>query len=615
MLAQAFHGGPMVEVYTAQGSKPSPLCKIMGGVKKEFEKSVKGYVMAVEGGRDARLQFPPNDRESLGLLQHYLVLQVYIPVGKGFSIELAVSDLNKTRRRINMSTNNKDVYATPLHVRLPLDIIRRGEWLNLCFDVRDIFHESFSPVTRIADYWCIDTLSVCSSCKLRRVFTVKKVLFDTTGDDYGIEGETIDADDVPRSVEYPAAVEKMNQVISMARLRSWAAIMHRQSDPLGSSAPPNASSHADLTPPKELKGGMHIAFGRRYPAPPSASPQSRMHSHHNISSTMPASHGPHTAAPSQRSRMLAGMDDVDGMGTPNRSEGSPLAKVPHSAPHRNRNWGAGGGIGAGGAGGADKTTGAGRRFEGGGMYEAGDGASPPRMAKHPTTSQSAHAKMRSGRSRFGQVPGAAGAAGAAAAPAAQNNHYGMSLTGVSPMKGGATSPSLMSSPEHSPTWSKSPKRGQARNVSPLSLRGEGAAGGIDEGARDPMRKLAFAESKLPSVQYKESPRHEGGAAGREGAEEDEDGAKASFGLSRKLHTQRKEALRRSGMSTGRLSGEREVKMSSAMHDGDEDAGVAAPLHNGLEIEVRFDHFICTMQGHSRYFPDAACVRFRWQSRV
>ena len=53
-----------MDVFSAQGSKASSLCKTFGNVKKDFDKSVKGYVLELEGGRDVRLQFPPNEKES-----------------------------------------------------------------------------------------------------------------------------------------------------------------------------------------------------------------------------------------------------------------------------------------------------------------------------------------------------------------------------------------------------------------------------------------------------------------------------------------------------------------------------------------------------------------------
>jgi len=37
--------------------------KKSGAVKKVFDKSVKGYVLELEGGRDVKMQFPAGDKE------------------------------------------------------------------------------------------------------------------------------------------------------------------------------------------------------------------------------------------------------------------------------------------------------------------------------------------------------------------------------------------------------------------------------------------------------------------------------------------------------------------------------------------------------------------------
>eukprot|EP00961_Rhodomonas_salina_P096831 1302644-Rhodomonas_salina.2 len=193
MLSSAWHGGPAVELFSAAGSKGSAVPhKASPQIKKVFDKSSKGYVLELEGGREVKVSFPASDKDSLGLLQRYLVLQVLVPAGRGFSVELCVTDRTKTRRRINLSSNNKDLTVTPLHVRcvndMPARILiampvltsgccvipeypwtssgsidrharseasgtdaccaafRRGVWVNLCIDVVNLFMESFRPV-------------------------------------------------------------------------------------------------------------------------------------------------------------------------------------------------------------------------------------------------------------------------------------------------------------------------------------------------------------------------------------------------------------------------------------------------------------------------------------
>ena len=176
----AFHGGPFVEVFSAQGSKSEGSVKKTGAVKKVFDKTAKGWVFELEGGRDVKMQLPPDGKDSLGLLQNYLVLQVHVPIGKGFSIELAILDQSKTRRRLNLSCNNKDLHVTPLHVRAPLNVVRRGVWLNLCLDVAGIFNETFGPVTRLAEFWSIESILLSAACKVCNIIYEQHHLLQST---------------------------------------------------------------------------------------------------------------------------------------------------------------------------------------------------------------------------------------------------------------------------------------------------------------------------------------------------------------------------------------------------------------------------------------------------
>ena len=60
-----FQGGPHVEVFSAQGRDPVSRWKLLGPVKKEYDKLVKGYVYALEGGSSTtRMQLPKTDKGS-----------------------------------------------------------------------------------------------------------------------------------------------------------------------------------------------------------------------------------------------------------------------------------------------------------------------------------------------------------------------------------------------------------------------------------------------------------------------------------------------------------------------------------------------------------------------
>ena len=81
------------------------------------------------------------------LICRFLVLQVYVPLSKDFAVELVMTDINNSKRRLMLSTSFKDLSSTPLHAKLPLNILRRDMWLNLCFDLRSFINEMFPNQT------------------------------------------------------------------------------------------------------------------------------------------------------------------------------------------------------------------------------------------------------------------------------------------------------------------------------------------------------------------------------------------------------------------------------------------------------------------------------------
>jgi hypothetical protein len=139
MLLQAFHGGPFVEVFTTTGGKLPPICKAVGNVKREFDKNLKGFLLEVEGGRENKVCLPPDEKDTIGLLQPNLVLQILVPYGKPITLDLSVSDQSKSRRTLSFSSSHRDFKQTsPTMARIPFDVVRRGVWLNLCLDVRSL---------------------------------------------------------------------------------------------------------------------------------------------------------------------------------------------------------------------------------------------------------------------------------------------------------------------------------------------------------------------------------------------------------------------------------------------------------------------------------------------
>jgi hypothetical protein len=82
-----------------------------------------------------KLQFPKEEKQELALVQPFLVFQLFLPVGEPFSIELAVTDTGKAKRRLNFTTNVRDLDKNYFHAKIPIDSLKRGVWLNLSIDI------------------------------------------------------------------------------------------------------------------------------------------------------------------------------------------------------------------------------------------------------------------------------------------------------------------------------------------------------------------------------------------------------------------------------------------------------------------------------------------------
>ena len=86
------------------------------------------------------------------------------------------------RARGNLLASVKPVVesvSTALHARIPLGLIIRGQWLNLCFDLRDLVAQLWPG----AEFASVELVSVAASCKVRRIATLRGALADTTEDD------------------------------------------------------------------------------------------------------------------------------------------------------------------------------------------------------------------------------------------------------------------------------------------------------------------------------------------------------------------------------------------------------------------------------------------------
>ena len=68
-------------MFSAQGRDPNSKCKLTGSVKKEFDKLVRGYVYALEGGSSTtttRIQLPKTEKSSCELTEGTMEFELVV---------------------------------------------------------------------------------------------------------------------------------------------------------------------------------------------------------------------------------------------------------------------------------------------------------------------------------------------------------------------------------------------------------------------------------------------------------------------------------------------------------------------------------------------------------
>ena len=191
-----------------QGKDLSSKCKILGtslnGGSREFDKSIKSYVLLLEGeSTRTKVTIPKDTKQSLCLLQSYLVLQLWVATGSSFSLEATITDSMNQKRRILLSTSYKDISVTSFHVKIPLATMKRGIWLNFCLDLKSIVEGCFKGQS----FKTIDSIVICANCKLRKVFTLRSQPKDDFIDniDMADNGDVSLYEEIPKPMQIIAA--------------------------------------------------------------------------------------------------------------------------------------------------------------------------------------------------------------------------------------------------------------------------------------------------------------------------------------------------------------------------------------------------------------------------
>jgi hypothetical protein len=161
-------GGLGVELFSSSGKNPVKEWKVTQNVHRVYDKTVKGFVYLLDKGSTTQMSIPPDSKESLGILQPLLVLQIRLQHGKHFGFELIVIDDRNQRRRMYFSTIFRDFESNDFHVQIPLELNNHDGWNNLVIDMNSIV----STCSRGSRFHSLEYVCVKPVCRIRKIFSL-----------------------------------------------------------------------------------------------------------------------------------------------------------------------------------------------------------------------------------------------------------------------------------------------------------------------------------------------------------------------------------------------------------------------------------------------------------
>ncbi len=110
------------------------------------------------------------------------------------------------------TTGIKELATNALHARIPLSYVLRNVWLNLSIDMASFCSACFKGST----YRATEVITLCSHCRVRRVFTMRSPILDVN--DERDSTPTAQVEMLPKAVEFPPGVNFSNQVLAADKI-------------------------------------------------------------------------------------------------------------------------------------------------------------------------------------------------------------------------------------------------------------------------------------------------------------------------------------------------------------------------------------------------------------
>mmetsp|Transcript_17377 Transcript_17377/g.41161 ORF Transcript_17377/g.41161 Transcript_17377/m.41161 type:complete len:691 (+) Transcript_17377:42-2114(+) len=146
--------------------------KVHQGVQRVYDKALRSFVYQLPANGSQAVMQLPRDGKDLGLVQPFLVFQLFLPQNgnRPFSVEVAITDTTSTRRWLLLGAASQEAQTNIRHARLPLLGLARGSWFNLCLDLHSLVDGAFGQVVK-----SVDGIVIHPECRLRKIFTLRSL--------------------------------------------------------------------------------------------------------------------------------------------------------------------------------------------------------------------------------------------------------------------------------------------------------------------------------------------------------------------------------------------------------------------------------------------------------
>jgi hypothetical protein len=237
MFSKAFQKGDGgVEIFSPTGTDPlrSLELKNKSAISKVYDRYIKGNCLILDQTSvSSSISCPSSSSKTLGIVQPWFCLQLNIPKGKSFSLELVVSETTGQHHRVHFSTSFRGWDANELHARIAWPKEYDSLWVTYVINLEELCRVCFRST-----FASLDHFTVYSTCQIRKIFSLSAKMTDVV---------------IPAAFDFPIGVAAEIYLVGLpAKVDKGAASAPSKPPQAGTGKPRGKAAGAAQTAPMDI---------------------------------------------------------------------------------------------------------------------------------------------------------------------------------------------------------------------------------------------------------------------------------------------------------------------------------------------------------------------------